>query len=91
MMHNPGVFERPDEFYPERYLKDGKVDLSVPDGERAAFGFGRRICPGRFFILDTLFVYAASILATFDIAPPLKGEDGHPVPLELKLGEGIVA
>jgi cytochrome P450 len=42
MMHDPEVFERPFDFMPERYLKDGKLDLTVPDGDLATFGFGRR-------------------------------------------------
>ncbi|KAJ2927403.1 hypothetical protein H1R20_g9694, partial [Candolleomyces eurysporus] len=42
VMHDPEVFDRPFEFIPERYLKDGKIDRSVPDSEYAAFGHGRR-------------------------------------------------
>lgn len=42
MMHDPEVFDAPFEFRPERYLKNGQIDPSVPDPERAAFGFGRR-------------------------------------------------
>lgn len=38
MMHSANTFERPFDFIPERYLKDGKVD----DVEIALFGFGRR-------------------------------------------------
>ena len=90
-MHDPDIFKRPDDFYPERYLKDGKIDPLVPDGDMASFGFGRRSCPGRYFSLDLLFVYAASILATFDISPPSIGEDGRPIELELKLGNAVVA
>lgn len=40
--HDPEMFERPFNFVPERYLKDGTIDESVPDAEIAAFGFGRR-------------------------------------------------
>ena len=42
-MHNPSVFDKPFDFIPERYLTDdGKIDMSVPDANTAAFGFGRR-------------------------------------------------
>jgi cytochrome P450 len=41
-MHSPDVFHKPFEFIPERYLKDGQIDQSVPDAEFAAFGHGRR-------------------------------------------------
>jgi hypothetical protein len=105
-MHDPEVFDRPFEFIPERYLKDGNIDPAVPDSEYAAFGHGRRyvlsnpltlscpkpdslvidrICPGRYFSNDAIFVLASSILATFDISPP-KDEAGNPVHLELKFG-----
>ncbi|RXW19106.1 hypothetical protein EST38_g6748 [Candolleomyces aberdarensis] len=36
------VFNKPFESIPERYLKDGQIDPSVPDAEAAAFGHGRR-------------------------------------------------
>ena len=41
-MHDPDVFEKPFEFMPERYIKDGKIDKSVPDAEYALFGHGHR-------------------------------------------------
>jgi cytochrome P450 len=33
----------------------------------SAFGFGRRICPGRFFADTTLFIVIASLLSVFKI------------------------
>ncbi|RXW24976.1 hypothetical protein EST38_g887 [Candolleomyces aberdarensis] len=42
IMHDPDIFDRPFEFIPERYIKDGKIDPSVPDPDIAAFGYGRR-------------------------------------------------
>ena len=41
-MHDPEVFEAPEEFRPDRYLKDGKIDPSVRDPVVAVFGYGRR-------------------------------------------------
>lgn len=41
-MHDPEIFERPFEFIPDRYLKEGKVDPTVIDPEALIFGFGRR-------------------------------------------------
>ncbi|KAJ3521495.1 hypothetical protein NMY22_g12292 [Coprinellus aureogranulatus] len=84
IMHDEGLFERPFDFVPERYLKDGKIDPSVPGPETAAFGFGRRICPGRHFNHDNSFLFAASVLATFDIAPS-KDEAGNPIELKLEV------
>ena len=33
--------------------------------------FGRRICPGRYFIDASLWLLMSNILAVFDIGPPL--------------------
>ncbi|KAJ8700702.1 hypothetical protein PTI98_003705 [Pleurotus ostreatus] len=56
----------PDTFRPERFLKDGKINPKVAD-PIPNFGFGRRICPGRFFAIDSLWLNIASILTVFDI------------------------
>ena len=42
IMHDSKVFNSPQEFQPERYLKDGKLNPDVRDPECAVFGFGRR-------------------------------------------------
>ncbi|RXW24942.1 hypothetical protein EST38_g890 [Candolleomyces aberdarensis] len=84
IMHDPDIFDRPFEFIPERYIKDGKIDPSVPDTDIAAFGYGRRICPGRHFSNDALFLMAASLLATYNITAP-KDKEGNVIPLKLEL------
>lgn len=70
-MHDPEIYEEPDEFVPERFLKDGKLNRQIRDPAVAAFGFGRRICPGRFFSDNSLFMMIASVLAVFDMKPGL--------------------
>ncbi|TEB29676.1 cytochrome P450 [Coprinellus micaceus] len=91
IMHDPELFERPFEFTPERYLKEGKADSAVIDPESLIFGFGRRICPGRHFAEDVLFVFAASIISSFEIGPP-KDQEGNPVEVKLVTREtGSVA
>ena len=42
ILNDHKVFDNPEEFQPERYLKDGKLNPDVRDPECAAFGFGRR-------------------------------------------------
>ncbi|TFY68077.1 hypothetical protein EVJ58_g1238 [Rhodofomes roseus] len=63
------------EVIPERYYDSSNGDLN-PDPQDFAFGYGRRVCPGRTLAEDTLFIVAASVLASFNITSvvPLKGE-----------------
>ncbi|TEB33470.1 putative CyP450 monooxygenase [Coprinellus micaceus] len=95
ILHDPNVYPEPFKFKPERYIKDRRIDKQVFDPYSAAFGFGRRICPGRHVSLDSLYAMISSALAFFDIAAPrdengvclLKGDfDGgilaHPKPFE---------
>ena len=42
ILNDREVFNKPREFLPERYLKDGKLNPDMRDPDCAAFGFGRR-------------------------------------------------
>ncbi|PPQ72181.1 hypothetical protein CVT24_002393 [Panaeolus cyanescens] len=48
ILHDPEAFTEPDEYIPERYLKNGKLNPTVRDPNTAAFGYGRRF-GARFF------------------------------------------
>ena len=46
-MHDPEVYEDPDAFRPERFIRDGRLDFSAaPDPAKFVFGFGRRYGAG---------------------------------------------
>ncbi|KAF7977803.1 hypothetical protein HWV62_2717 [Athelia sp. TMB] len=67
VLNDEKVYPDPSKFDPERFLTpDGKVNHSVPDSE-AAFGYGRRICPGRHMARGTVWLTAGSILASFNV------------------------
>ena len=53
-MHDRDVFDNPQEFQPERYLKDGKLNPDVRDPDCAAFGFGRRSVNTTYSLIYTL-------------------------------------
>ncbi|KAH8110769.1 cytochrome P450 [Phellopilus nigrolimitatus] len=70
MLRNPEVYPEPDKFKPERWLPtDGK--LPPLDVNKMAFGFGRRICPGRDFAQNSIFIGVASMLSAFDFEKSL--------------------
>ncbi|RCI12382.1 hypothetical protein L249_0049 [Ophiocordyceps polyrhachis-furcata BCC 54312] len=77
-LHDPDVYPDPESFDPERY---GKPRFE-PDPKSVAFGFGRRICPGRYLADGTLFLTIAQTLAAFTIS---KAVDGRGRELEAKL------
>ncbi|PFH46818.1 hypothetical protein AMATHDRAFT_198914 [Amanita thiersii Skay4041] len=78
ILRDPEMYPDPDEFRPERFLKEGKFSMDgILDPHTIAFGFGRRICPGRFLADEWLYISIASVLSTYNILPPLD-EHGHP-------------
>ncbi|KAK7039665.1 cytochrome p450 [Favolaschia claudopus] len=67
-----------DQFIPERWLTvDGKINEEMPDSS-PAFGFGRRICPGRDMAQWSVWISAASILSVFNITKSLD-KKGMPI------------
>ena len=67
-MRDPKIYTHPDDFEPERHLRNGA--LMAEDLGRFTFGFGRRVCPGKAFAEDSLWVVVAQVLAVFDISSP---------------------
>ncbi|KAI0291058.1 cytochrome P450 [Multifurca ochricompacta] len=75
ILHDPDVYPEPDAFKPERFINpDGSV--REDPALTTAFGYGRRICPGRHFVDATLFIVVASLLSVFDIKRGREGEEG---------------
>ncbi|KZP19018.1 cytochrome P450 [Athelia psychrophila] len=70
VLHDERIYPDSSTFNPDRFMKDGKLDPSVRDPE-AAFGYGRRICPGRQVAQGTIWLNIACILACFTIGNPV--------------------
>ncbi|EPS38818.1 hypothetical protein H072_7435 [Dactylellina haptotyla CBS 200.50] len=69
-----------DEFIPERWLEDdGKTVKSLP---LSGFGFGRRICPGRYFARNTIWVIVAQVLWAFEVSPGRDEVTGEVIPVD---------
>ncbi|XP_037436397.1 indole-2-monooxygenase-like [Triticum dicoccoides] len=71
---DPGSWEKPDDFVPERFLEGGTaaaVDLTGKDFQFVPFGAGRRICPGLNFGLATVEIMLANLAYCFDWELPV--------------------
>ncbi|KAI5117352.1 hypothetical protein M0805_002462 [Coniferiporia weirii] len=77
MTRDPKIYSDPDEFIPDRWIPSEKKQLPM-DVSKIVFGIGRRICPGRHFADNALFIAVASILSAFNISKALD-EDGVPI------------
>ncbi|KAF7330077.1 Cytochrome P450 [Mycena kentingensis (nom. inval.)] len=71
ILHDETVYSNPDAFNPDRFLGD----TPEPDPD-AAFGFGRRACPGQHLAKSIIFLSIARILAVFEIHKAIDAEDG---------------
>jgi cytochrome P450 len=91
VLHDAELYPDPEEFRPERFLnKDGSFrdDSAIA----LAFGAGKRICPGRHFVISTLFIVASSVLSMFNVTKA-KDENGHDIPVKAAVtpASGFVA
>lgn len=59
-------------------MKDGALNPEVLDPSAAAFGYGRRICPGRHMAHDAVWIAVAYILSVVDIQP-VHDSDGRAI------------
>ncbi|PFH47950.1 hypothetical protein AMATHDRAFT_6256 [Amanita thiersii Skay4041] len=89
MLNDEKVYPDPFTFKPERFMKDGKISKDIKDPSHAVFGFGRRICPGRFLALSSMWITVASMLAAFDITKAVD-ESGNVIEPDYEYIPGFV-
>ncbi|GJE99706.1 cytochrome P450 [Phanerochaete sordida] len=85
ILHDPDTYADPEKFNPSRFLRTSdsgvlELDPTVRDPDVAAFGFGRRICPGRHLGYEALWLAVASVLSTFNISPLADAEGVEQTP-----------
>nr|BAK09480.1 cytochrome P450 [Postia placenta] len=88
VLHDPLLYPDPFRVNPERYLKH--EDGLNPDPRRFAFGYGRRVCPGKVLAEDTVFTLVACVLATLDISKAV-GSDGLPIEPDVQYTGGTIS
>lgn len=75
-------------FRPERFLETA-THAPEPDPRNFVFGFGRRVCPGRYVADNALFITIAQTLAVFSVGKLV--EDGEVVEPEVSFEPGMVS
>ncbi|KAI1109937.1 cytochrome protein [Nemania sp. NC0429] len=83
--HDPAVYSDPSEFKPSRFLGP----TPDPDPAKFVFGYGRRICSGRYLALSSAWLTIARVLAVFDVSKGVD-ENGNEVDPPLHYGPGMV-
>ncbi|KAF9038255.1 cytochrome P450 [Rhodocollybia butyracea] len=91
ILHDPAVYgDDVEEFRPERFLNpDGSINSSIPFPE-AAFGYGRRICPGLEVAQRTIWLAVASMLACFDLTKACD-KDGVEIDPDVNFLDGLIS
>ncbi|KIM31145.1 hypothetical protein M408DRAFT_21236 [Serendipita vermifera MAFF 305830] len=88
MLRDPRIWgEDSTEFKPERFLPEFNPHANeLKDVESSVFGFGRRICPGRYLAERNGIIYAAAIMSAYDIVPL----NGGPIPTSVEFTGGQI-
>ena len=91
MNRDPNIYESPNSYNPERFLHPFDHCSQEKPGFRStrAFGFGRRICPGKHLAESMVFIHAACILAAFDISKP-KDSCGNVIEQTTEFVDGLI-
>ncbi|KAI0051668.1 cytochrome P450 [Auriscalpium vulgare] len=68
ILHDDSVYPSPLTFDPHRFDdEEENQKQAINDLPGPAFGFGRRVCPGRYLAIDSIWITIASVLAVYDI------------------------
>ncbi|KAH7884803.1 CyP450 monooxygenase [Phlebopus sp. FC_14] len=87
MTHNEERYPDPMRFMPERYIgADGQL---TDDLAQQQFGFGRRICVGKYLAETSIWLAIVSILAVFKIGNA-KDEQGHDIDVIPEYTPGVI-
>ncbi|KAI0100388.1 putative cytochrome P450 oxidoreductase OrdA-like protein [Nemania sp. FL0031] len=84
--HDPAVYPNPSEFNPLRYLGPDPA----PDPTNHMFGYGRRVCPGRYLAYTSVWLAIARSLAVFNISKGLD-ESGREIEPTTQFTPGLLS
>ncbi|KAL4898353.1 cytochrome P450 [Aspergillus ambiguus] len=84
-LHDPEVYHDPMTFKPERFLGS----TPEPDPRKFAFGFGRRVCPGKALAEANAFLAVAMSLSVFRIQDAM--QNGHRINGYPEVTPGVIS
>lgn len=87
-MHDPAIYHDPMTFKPERFLPENG-HTPERDPNIFAFGFGRRICPGRVLANADIYLTIAQAVASLNVTKPVK--NGKEVPVKAEFLPGVIS
>jgi cytochrome P450 len=76
MARDPRTYKNPNTFDPTRFLGEHPEQ----DPRAFVYGWGRRICPGRFYADNSVFLMVAMALATLNISAAVDATGNKIVP-----------
>ncbi|OJJ77731.1 hypothetical protein ASPBRDRAFT_36992 [Aspergillus brasiliensis CBS 101740] len=83
--HDPTSYHNPESFNPDRFLGA----TPEPDPRLYAFGFGRRICPGRLLAEKSIYLTVARALAVLNIRKAVR--NGKEVPIRVEFSSSTIS
>ncbi|KAJ4355956.1 uncharacterized protein N0V89_003981 [Didymosphaeria variabile] len=86
--HDPAVYPDPITFRPERFITTS-THKAETDPRNFIFGYGRRVCPGRYVADQALFITIAQSLAVFDVRKVIEG--GEEVQPKVEFEPGAIS
>ncbi|KAK0480066.1 cytochrome P450 [Armillaria novae-zelandiae] len=89
MLHDEKDYPNPFIFDPDRFMSaEGKEPQPYPV---AAFGFGRRICPGRYVASNTAWIAIASMASTLSFTKPAVDSESRDVEPSTTFTDGFLS
>ncbi|CAE6523007.1 unnamed protein product [Rhizoctonia solani] len=87
MFHDPNVYDRPEDFWPDRWLlNEFGTKSGVDNSDRRNniwFGSGRRFCPGVHLATNSLMVNTMNLVWGFNYGPEIDQKTGKPIPVDI--------
>ncbi|KAF9805828.1 hypothetical protein IEO21_08930 [Rhodonia placenta] len=81
MTRDTATYPRPEDFLPERFQSGPENEEPPEDPRGIVFGFGRRICPGRHLVDNSLWLAIVTITATLSISRAVDADGKEIMPV----------